>query len=396
FLAIALSPFAFGGDDRPDPVRVEVASQRRLADAIEKTNPSVIMMAGVGRLVDESQKAVASWVNRGGALVVFDGPAVSELLYNEPWKTDDQPPSSWSFPARVGSIIGDAASSDSSPSDTFTIDTPAIEYLPWRVLSPNDQNPFEDVLLRAFRQLEQPDDAEAAITLLKTTDGDPLCLQATAGKGTVIQFAISASPEWSNLPLRPVFLPMIQQMVLELAGKRNDATIPVGIPIVIGRSDWLVKNGSADADSRLRTTFSLRTPSGEKELPPPPVGEPIRITSTYQPGIYEVRRRISDPAGNQIDQVSTEIRIAEVDASESLMQGVTEDALITFTEAINANVFTEASELRSADRLRSFGYELWRPLLVLVLIALVLELWLQQNLVSRRATTGQSSVGTSS
>ncbi|MEO1617444.1 MAG: BatA domain-containing protein [Planctomycetota bacterium] len=410
FLALALSPFAFGGDDRPDPVRAQVVSERRLPESLETTNARVIVLAGVGKLSEASRQELSDWVQRGGALVVFDGPGVTPELFNEDWAGASEDSEALRFPAVLRGVVGEADETDGIAAE---IDLPSPQYAPWKILSPGDTNPFEDTSLRVYRKLELRDE-DNSIALLKTTAGDPLCVLRPQGEGKVIQFALSASTDWSNLPLRPVFLPMIQQMVLELAGKRDQVTLPVGTPLVISPDEWTEPNVASDeitsatdvrkkrrsktplSQPSFKTTYSLRSPTGERELPAPPAGEPLRVTTTYEPGVYEVRRRRVDLNGTVPEQVESEMRVAEVDASESIMQGVTDETLDAFAAAIQGEVFTNASDLRSADRLRSFGYELWRPLLILLLVALVLELWLQQYLASSNTGTRASSGQTAS
>ncbi|MEM0924701.1 MAG: hypothetical protein AAGJ83_01565, partial [Planctomycetota bacterium] len=205
---------------------------------------------------------------------------------------------------------------------------------------------------------------------------------------------------------------MIQQLILDLAGKRHDTTQPVGTPIVIEPGQWRDRadensrsmsndagdrNGDDRSSSNSKVVFTLRAPDGERELPVPPSGEQLRVTSTYRPGVYEVRRRTTDLQGRFPDRIAIEMRVADVDPSESLMQGMTDEKVQTMADVLEAEVFRSAEEIRSTDRLRTFGYELWRPLLVVLLIALVLELWLQQNLVSRRSTVSSPlSAGVSS
>ncbi len=50
--------------------------------------------------------------------------------------------------------------------------------------------------------------------MLSLDNGQPLLLERIVGRGRVMQWAISCGQRWSNLPLREVFVPMMQQMVL--------------------------------------------------------------------------------------------------------------------------------------------------------------------------------------
>ena len=238
YLAIALSPFAFGGDDRPDPVRAAIVAERQLAQTLEENEVRVVVLAGVGRLKDDAKSRLVDFAYNGGALVVFDGPSSNPELYREPWSGIEG--ASLQFPAVGAAMIG-GTSGANEESTSFAIDEPTQLYQPWRLLSRGNENPLAEVKVFAYRKwelAEAAEDEESAIVLLQTPTGDPLAVQRRVGEGTVVQFAFSGDDSWTNLPLRPVFLPLVQQMMLDLAGKRGDTMITVGEPIVIGAKDW--------------------------------------------------------------------------------------------------------------------------------------------------------------
>ncbi|MCS7469385.1 BatA domain-containing protein [Stieleria sp. ICT_E10.1] len=390
FLAIALSPFAFGGDDRPDPVRAAVVTSQRLESALDENPTRVIVLCGVGQLSDSAKQRIAIFVDQGGALVVFDGPSLRPELYNQGWRNQD---AVLSFPASLGDVVGNPDVDSGGSEETFAIDQPTSLYQPWKILARGSDNPLSAVNLSAYRAFTIDEADENApthrIVLLRTTDGAPLAVMDTVGDGTVVQFAISGNAAWTNLPLRPVFLPLIQQMVLDLAGKRSDAMIQVGQPIVISPNDWPAPQTERGAETR--THFAARTPRGQFELETPDAGEPVRLTATYSPGVYTIQKRLTDLADPEKSETMETLRIATVDASESMLVDVSQERQQTLANILSAQVFESAVLLQDADRSRSFGREIWRVILVALLIALVAELWLQQNLVARRRITGGTS-----
>ena len=388
FLAIALSPFAFGGDDRPDPVRASVVREQRLDATLQENDVRVMMLAGVGRLSQSTKQSIAEFVIDGGALVVFDGPSVKPSLYNEPW---GKPPQQLSFPVELGDVVGQDDDSQDAKA-MYAIDAPTRLYAPWQMLSSQDQNPLSDVSLSAFREFKlrqsPQQDQGGPIVLLKTGDAQPLAVTSSAGKGTVIQFAFSAGDRWTNLPLRPVFLPLIQQMVLDLADSRDNAMVEVGNPIVIQPSQW--PDFQSEPTKQSRTTFVARTPRGEVRLNPPEQDQPLHFTATHDPGVYRLTRRMIDQNETPLEETSI-LRVAAVSPDESVLEGTTSSRLNQFAGTLQAQVFQEAVTLQAADHDRSFGTEIWRWLFALLLIALVVELWLQQNLIARRRNPGGAS-----
>lgn len=386
YLAIALSPFAFGGDDRPDPVRASVTSLRQFSKKFRDAKPRVLILAGVGKLSATVKAEIADFVRGGGALVVFDGPDVESASYNEDWLPG---PSEFVLPA----VLGEVASAASGGSDShFSVDQPTSLYTPWKILAPSDENPFADVKLIKYRRLERR--SNGAISLLSTTGanqegtaGDPIAVMQSIGDGTVVQFAIPGTNAWSNLPLRGTFLPMVQQLVLDLAGRSDDLVFDVGQPIVIEEDDW--PEFASDGQDNQRVDYLLTTPTEESPIVSPLDDQPIRLTNTYEPGLYRIsKRREESPPQRGVESVSI-VRLASVDPSESMFRPAGAATIERFGEAIGAPVFRAAEELRSADRSRSYGQEMWRWLWVALLVALVLELWLQQNLIARPASVGK-------
>ncbi|MEO1527580.1 MAG: BatA domain-containing protein [Planctomycetota bacterium] len=396
YLAIALSPFAFGGDDRPDPVRAAVIPERQLGQTLKENEVRVVVLAGVGRLGNTAKRLLADFVSSGGALVTFDGPEMRSELFATPWSGEEEDVSI-TFPVSAGEIVGEPEARNENTS-TFAIDEPAQLYQPWRLLSRGNENPLADVKVFAYRKWsldsDSADEVEPPIVLLQTPTGDPLAVRQRAGEGTIVQFAISGDDSWSNLPLRPVFLPLIQQMVLDLAGKRGDTMIAVGEPIVIGEKDWpkLSEQAKKQTESkRLKTSFLAQTPLGETPLTPDEEDDTITLTATYTPGAYRFEKRFvnfDDPENAQ--SVAT-LRMASIPASESILMDAEESRLQSVAETLGATVFTQMDQLRAADQTRAYGREIWRWFLAALLIALVLELWLQQNLIARRRSAGVTS-----
>jgi hypothetical protein len=84
--------------------------------------------------------------------------------------------------------------------------------------------------------------------LARLDDGEPLLALRNVEKGKVLMLGISAHVNWSNLPLRPIFLPLVTRLTFELAELKHtfhnaiagqplmlpfpEATRPVGIELV--------------------------------------------------------------------------------------------------------------------------------------------------------------------
>ncbi|MEJ0063420.1 MAG: DUF4159 domain-containing protein [Alphaproteobacteria bacterium] len=163
-------------------------------DLLDK-NHSVIVNAGDRALLADERARLAAWVERGGVLIQFAGPELrqdDETLLPVPlreaarnlggalsWET---PQPLQDFPAK-SPFAGLAVPSDIAVSRQLLADPSGLG----------------------------PDQAWA---LLK--DGTPLVTGATRGRGTVVLFHVPASPDWSNLPLSGLLVPMLERLI-ELA-----------------------------------------------------------------------------------------------------------------------------------------------------------------------------------
>ena len=103
----------------------------------------------------------------------------------------------------------------------------------------------------------------------------------------------------------------------------------------------------------------------------------LLIPSTQVGGTYIFRKTASQKEGSA--EVSSTLRVVEVPANESKLRDVEAARLATAADLIEANVYTDMQELEDDDRTRRFGREMWRWLLIALLILMIGELLLQQR-----------------
>jgi hypothetical protein len=425
YLAIALSPFAFGGQDQPDAVRTSVITPNALIQKLDEKVPDVIIMANVDRIEGESRQRISAFVNDGGSLILFDGDGIDTESYNATWEAND---TSWKLPAKLGEIAGESGDNDgelaSEQAPPLPIGNANPLYTPWNLLGSEDQRPFADVDIYRYRKLtpnlpknsdsqslSDADIAEsreaeststistasemnAVTNLLTMANGDPIALSARRGKGRVLQFAIPCNTAWSSLPMRLVYLPMVQQLVLDLAGSRKQTTIDVGrgfavsldefetVPPLINSEQRGSTKPQGDTKADQQVSYSVEY-AGEPEALIEISDESDRellMPSTEIGGTYVFRKTIPQKDGNP--EISTTLRVVEVPSDESKLRDVESARLIAAAELIDANVYTDIEKLQSDDRTRRFGREMWRWLLIGLLALMIGELLLQQR-VSR-------------
>jgi len=167
---------------------------------------AVLVMAGGGKILDAEAARVSAWVDAGGLLVRFAGPRldgnVDALL---PVKLRSGGRSfggtmSWAEPVKL------APFPDNSPFKGMIVP--------------------EDVTVSS-QVLAEPSADLAGKTWARLEDGTPLVTAQRRGRGYVVLFHVTATPEWSKLPLSGLFVDMLHRMVDVSQGVPADGSVEV-------------------------------------------------------------------------------------------------------------------------------------------------------------------------
>jgi hypothetical protein len=209
---------------------------------------------------------------------------------------------------------------------------------------------------------------DTGVTVLARLDtGDPFLVEKKFGEGRVLSCAVPCDAEWTNLPARPFYLPLMQQLVTYLASKvyppRN---VDVGKPLVAFLP-------SADAGKKA----ILTDPEGKaREIVIGTKGTRAiaEFGETQRPGLYV----LDAPNNNRIHFV------VNVDRKESDLSQLPESEVQTVAKAMGASVVKTFNDYRSLDQQRRFGQEIWQLLLAVMVGLLFLELVLEQVFARRR------------
>jgi hypothetical protein len=131
-----------------------------------------------------------------------------------------------------------------------------------------------------YRALELTPDARV---LARFDDGAVAAAERRVGTGRVIAWTSTLDDSWSDLPVKPVYLPLLHQIVRYLAQYEQPRS-------------WLTVGQVLDlaAPSRPRGERVVVTPSGERIQQE---GEDGLVELTEQ-GVYEIRRTGSEAAGD--------------------------------------------------------------------------------------------------
>lgn len=169
-----------------------------LADILP-ANPDVIVLADIATLSQAEQTPLIDWIEKGGMLVRFAGPRIAASDISR----DTEDPL---MPVRLragGRSVGGAMSWGEPKSlDAF-----------------RDSSPFfglevpEDVVVSA-QVVAQPDPTLSDRVIASLSDGTPLVTRKSMGQGQIVLFHVTATAEWSTLPLSGLFVQMMERLAV--------------------------------------------------------------------------------------------------------------------------------------------------------------------------------------
>lgn len=204
FLSHALVPVS---PDQVSQYYVKVATVP--TDELENSTIAqnqIIFLSNVAQLTPRGAQNVRDYVNHGGALVVFPGPATDVNYYNS------DPNFSALLPARLGPAQG-------PPGDRKFLgwQSKGYEHPLVTLWNKPDSGTLGGVrVTRYFPLALKPaagTTAEAPQIVVKYADGEPAVAEQSVGKGKVILFSSTATTVWTTLPIHPAFVPLLIRII---------------------------------------------------------------------------------------------------------------------------------------------------------------------------------------
>lgn len=222
--------------------------QRGALEALLEVKPGLIVLPDGARLDDPAR--LADFVREGGVLVRFAGPRLSAA--------QDQT----LLPVRIragGRSLGGALAWDEPQSlAAFPESSPFAGLVPGEDITVSRQvlaEPEPDLGYKSWARLE---------------DGTPLVTAERLGQGWIVLFHVTASPEWSNLPLSKVFLDMLDRVAsLATAGAAAES----------GAGPWRLERA-------MTASGRLAGPDAEARPVAPDAWPPAQASADHPPGLY--------------------------------------------------------------------------------------------------------------
>ena len=188
-----------------------------------------------------------------------------------------------------------------------------------------------------------------AAVLARFEDGSPALIEGRTGKGRVMLFTSSLGPSWNDLPLTPLYLPFIHQMVRYAGSREENAWYGLGQTFTVAKGREAAPP-PVDTPAGARLSENRLTPDGDL------------LVTAREPGFYRLRYN-DRPGFAAVNVDGAEGDFTKLNFQEFLA-GVTGGAGSAEGGAANSNLSNEEVEGRQ---------RVWWLLLLIALLLLLAE-----------------------
>ena len=358
YLEIALQPFSRSGQARmADLLAPRMVPERDLTPAL-LAEARVVVLANTGRLAPAATEALREFVHEGGGLLVLPGDRT-----DVDWMNAQLAGADGLLPGRLtGPVQADAAGRPPAALALRQFTHPALALF-------NDPHraTLAGGLVRTWFGLDTGQAGEDPV-MARFDNGDAFLAERRAGEGRVILSTIPGDDAWSNLPQRPCYVPLMQELVVHLASR-------------------VFPPRNVEVGQRLQAFVAA--PAGEARAvitDPAGASHPVAIArrgargvaewnDTAMPGLYRLRTPDGADVHFVVRPPPEESDLARLEPAE----------LESLAASLKATVVRSREEYARLDERRRFGRELWRPLLAGVIALLLGELALERWFARRAA-----------
>ena len=307
----------------------------------------VVVLCNVAALPDGFVANLQNFVRQGGGLLIFGGDKIQADSYNQKLAQV--------APAELREKkTGPEASGEKI--DQLDAAHPALQIFADPILLES---------LKSSRVWGYTRASARGRPLISLANGDPLLLEQKVGAGKALLITTTADRDWSDLPLKTAYLPLIQSLTQYLAGGKRgqlDAGIAVNSakeialpPGFVGKSLRVAKPNKQDVDVTI---------AGEKDR------ALATITDNDRAGIY----RLSLPTGGAKESNAPQMYAVNRPFLESRLEEISERELQAKLAPVRAEVIP-IEALKEGGKRTDLAF----PLLVLLIVTLLLEGWLGQR-----------------
>ncbi len=383
FLRIALAPGKAGDSAAtaapPDETSTFASADNIIAPVVaplssfwdyDLTDFPAVFVTDAAGFSDRVAASLRGHVHRGGALVVFLGEAARPAQYAS---LSDPASGRPLLPARVTGTKGTAVELD-APETPEAVRLADFDFN-HPVVRPFEDERDGDLTSASFYRYAavavDENDPDVRV-LMRFDNGDPYLIERRFGQGVVLLFTSNADLRWSNMPLKPVFLPLMHRITYWLAGRGSAArelvagdTIRQPVPSRLASAELRLERPRGGPETVRPVLAGIPGDTGGAKLPT------LVYDETDAAGIYTVR---APSAPDDAASAPVEVHVCvNVDPRESDLTPLAPQALKSLFRAAPLEYVTADEDVARVVRTSRHGREMWRYLAVAVCLLLMTE-----------------------
>jgi hypothetical protein len=211
FLKLALAPPKNDKGDTDSYVSPELISDLELGNKV-LTDYSAVLLAGVGQITASEADRLRDYVEHGGTLMFFMGDAVDKENYN-----------SMLLPRKLipGPLVKLVSVGTDQRGALFDFKPNGVVSRFLNEFARQPESGLDSAQVFTYWQIELPHDSttETVLSYLPAAGAapgaaeDPAITFQSVGQGHVVFVSTTASPDWTNLPAKLAYLPLIHELL---------------------------------------------------------------------------------------------------------------------------------------------------------------------------------------
>lgn len=333
--------------------------------------PAILVTDAAG-FSDRVAASLRSYVYSGGSLVLFMGQSVRPEEYAS---LADPQMGRPLLPARITGLIGQAVQLD-SPETPPAVRIGGYDYNHPVVRQFEDAKDGDLSAASFYKYAEVAlDETDPDVRVLLWFDnGAPYLIERRFGRGVVLLFTSSADLRWSNMPLKPVFLPLVHRLTYWLAKRGSTAHVLTAgdeirypVPARLASAELQIQRAGSDPKVIRPGLAGIPGERGGTKLPT------IVDDETGRAGIY----RLLAPAGEGEEAGTHKLIQTQFcvngDPRESELTPLSDKVIRSLIKTTDAKYVRANEDVLGLIRTSRHGREIWRSLALAVCVLLMAE-----------------------
>jgi len=367
FLRIALSPFTFSPSSGTDYFDTKVMTIDKLHNT-SVTDANVIVLCNVPRIDHSISVNLRKFADDGGGVVVFLGDKVDADAWNQLPSLDQSGIRFFTITKGAESPVVESAEDE----EKLTIDIPETVF--FRDLSQTSLASLASISVDRFTAISiLPESAPDRIASFN--NGIPWIIRRDTGKGSIWVVTTSCNSSDSNLPTRPVFVPLMQRLIHAASNSKP------AIEVIDASTPWIIRFDDNDGNPSdvKSSSIQIQVPRNQTET-----STDLAWTNTRQIGLY--RATLGDDGKRREAYCWVDPNtFSKAKSVESGREDLAEEELIKIAESAGAKCFFSIDSFVALSDQIGKGREIGNWFWLAALICFLVEMAIAQSFSIRRS-----------